>query len=345
VVQRPSSKLGITHIMLPTPFRTLPELFRKDFKLSILCTLAGFVFCTVTPFVVFRLLAGQITIFLIDLSLVIISVGIAAYALITRRVEHAAIMSVFCITSALVATAFYNPESAPYWLYCNIFFAFTLAPPRTASLFVSMGFVSILVQPKAFTGIAQYASFVVTFPAAFIFAYIFSSRNESQRKKLAELALTDVLTNIGNRRAFNQELEAANASAHSKQPPSAIALLDIDHFKTINDKYGHEQGDNVLKAFAEVVENNIRQDDRLFRIGGEEFCLIFDHIDERNAIASMERICLAVSQFNFIQGHRVTVSIGITQLSTQDSQEDSLKRADRALYSAKHTGRNRVVYS
>jgi diguanylate cyclase (GGDEF)-like protein len=166
-------------------------------------------------------------------------------------------------------------------------------------------------------------------------------------KQLQQQATTDELTSVINRRRFidlaTSEIKRATRLNH----PMALALLDIDHFKHINDTYGHTIGDQALIALTRICKMNIRETDVLARIGGDEFVVLFPEATPREAGASMERVRLALTaQPVDLSGKLVplTISVGIVGLvSGAMSLDLLLERADQALYQAKETGRNRVV--
>lgn len=158
------------------------------------------------------------------------------------------------------------------------------------------------------------------------------------------LAMSDPLTGLPNRRHLWQQAERLIASAKRYQFSIAVIMLDIDHFKKINDTYGHDVGDVVIKALADLIDETARETDLPCRLGGEEFAIAFSHSDTQQATAVAERIREKVKTLSFDsdQGRfRMTVSIGVTALT--DSLDDALKNADEALYIAKNSGRDQVV--
>ncbi|CEO41820.1 sensor domain-containing diguanylate cyclase [Photobacterium kishitanii] len=162
---------------------------------------------------------------------------------------------------------------------------------------------------------------------------------------LRQVSFTDELTNIPNRRYMNEKIKQI-FSTHITLTHS-IAFLDIDHFKRVNDTYGHDAGDKVLKEFADICLNNVRSSDVLARWGGEEFILFLDRTGKDNAEEVCARILNTVEQHQFLfkdQVIRITTSIGLASFSPQDDQiEVVLKGIDEALYSSKNNGRNRIT--
>lgn len=165
--------------------------------------------------------------------------------------------------------------------------------------------------------------------------------------KLERLATTDELTLTHNRRHFMELAEALVNQAHRRESPLSLAMIDIDHFKAINDEFGHLSGDKALSEFARIMKENIRGFDVFSRLGGEEFALLMVDTEEISARQIMERLNKVVAESNIIADEKqfpVTFSTGISGLTDKtDTMESLLYRADHALYVAKRTGRNRVV--
>jgi diguanylate cyclase (GGDEF)-like protein len=162
----------------------------------------------------------------------------------------------------------------------------------------------------------------------------------------AKLAATDHLTDIPNRRFFLEFATADMDRSLRFGAPSSLLLIDIDHFKNVNDVHGHVAGDDVLRRVAEVCTKSIRSCDLLARFGGEEFVCLLPESDEWGAVMTAERLRRAVEGLSVHSGTEkiaVTVSIGVSSVTSADrSVDDVLRRADRALYRAKEEGRNCV---
>lgn len=174
-------------------------------------------------------------------------------------------------------------------------------------------------------------------------------RLESHNRRLESLAATDPLTGLVNRRGLLARLESEYARSLRTRHTFALALCDLDHFKRINDTYGHPAGDRVLISFAAVLRESIRGIDLAARWGGEEFAILFPESTAEEAMLPLERIRQAVSELQIRHGDdtiAVTVSIGVTDYGIgHDLIEQILERADAALYTAKSGGRNRIVCS
>src|SRR5712672_1695349 len=164
-----------------------------------------------------------------------------------------------------------------------------------------------------------------------------------------EMAILDLLTGLHNRRYMETHLATLDEQASSRGKPLALMILDIDFFKSINDTYGHDAGDDVLREFAVRIRKSIRGIDLACRYGGEEFVIVMPETDMHVAGMVAERLprSIAGEPFAVHKGEKrveVTISIGLSPLELKgEPVGDVLKRADTALYRAKHDGRNRVV--
>jgi diguanylate cyclase (GGDEF)-like protein len=173
---------------------------------------------------------------------------------------------------------------------------------------------------------------------------------EAKNLLLKELALTDSLTGLPNRRAIDDWARRQLSGAARYGFSFWVALADLDHFKMVNDTYGHDAGDTVLKAFSEILKKNSRQCDICGRIGGEEFLFVLTHTTEENAKVVVDRVraALEAMQFNFDGNSlKVTASFGLAGfVGTRAPDFNRLvAQADAALYSAKRLGRNRLELS
>jgi diguanylate cyclase (GGDEF)-like protein len=164
-----------------------------------------------------------------------------------------------------------------------------------------------------------------------------------QAAEAQRLAKTDPLTGLANRRATFGWLESMAASSLEIEEPLAVLMFDIDHFKQINDTYGHGVGDEVLRTVSKIARRVIQADDLVGRVGGEEFVCILSGVGEQEARAQAERLCRSISdETGRAPGPAVTISVGLALLRADDCVETLMCRADAALYEAKASGRNQV---
>lgn len=160
-------------------------------------------------------------------------------------------------------------------------------------------------------------------------------------------SLTDHLTGLANRRDFYNTLSRVMAGSRRKKEPYVLALMDLDHFKNVNDRYGHQVGDQVLRHAAETIAGQIRETDRMFRWGGEEFAVLMPDCTAEQALAVAERIRHRVEENAFAGAEHesvsLTISIGLYCGDESRDQDAPIRVADANLYAAKAAGRNRVV--
>jgi len=216
-----------------------------------------------------------------------------------------------------------------------------------------MGFVGVAINPKYYvkyqrtiTGSVQFSWFIALALSVFLGYLVYQKQIAiaALQTKLYKLSVTDSLTKSYNRRFFDQSYNEVQQVFSSKKTPYSIAVIDIDHFKKVNDQHGHSIGDQVLIEIASVIKKEIRSNDIFFRIGGEEFSILLVDTTLVEATKIVERIRSSVEnyvvKFDENKELKITVSIGIAE-SQKDI--DSMEAADEALYQAKEMGRNRVI--
>lgn len=156
----------------------------------------------------------------------------------------------------------------------------------------------------------------------------------------------DLLTGLQNRRVFDEKMErlfAPKRSGRKNAMKRAFAIIDIDHFKQVNDTFGHLYGDEILILVSGIMKDSFRPDDWIFRFGGEEFIVVLNNVGLKAALGSLERFRERVANRIFPQVGRLTVSVGVTRVDYDAGMTTVLTQADRALYFAKNSGRNRVA--
>ncbi|MDD2364932.1 MAG: diguanylate cyclase [Desulfuromonadaceae bacterium] len=161
---------------------------------------------------------------------------------------------------------------------------------------------------------------------------------------ISRLAATDELTGLANRRSFNECLSSSLSAARRHNFSISLIMIDIDHFKHVNDTLGHSHGDRILRCFAELLTQMIRTEDIAARWGGEEFTIILPHTSRDAAAALAERIRTGFERHSVgTVAIDLSASFGVVELEENDDADTFIRRADDAMYSAKHLGRNRVV--
>jgi diguanylate cyclase (GGDEF)-like protein len=196
------------------------------------------------------------------------------------------------------------------------------------ALYANINFLSL---PVGYTGVAMFIIFMLA---------------SDLSEQMKEVAVRDQLTGLLNRRGFAEQTEREYASARRTDRPVSVIMIDIDHFKDINDEFGHAAGDNALCHFAKILKVTRRSDDILARMGGEEFAIVLPGTVLEEGIRISEELCQLLEEAPMIVDGvtmPMTASFGVATLSLNDTcMNDAVIRADRALYRSKRAGRNRV---
>lgn len=266
-------------------------------------------------------------------------------AVAEHKIDYLSVASEGLIAIALSATL-YNISLFKFDLKSNL-----MANIGFGSLFIAF---SVDTMDELFQ---QHSAFSALFEAtlqAFGFIVVvftiknWQQHNIQQNEKLVALATTDPLTGLFTRRYFEEQFEKERKRCERSHQPFSIAILDIDHFKSINDVYGHEAGDISLQDMSKDLLAMIRKSDTVARWGGEEFILLMPDTNLEQAQVFAEKIRSSIeNSIVHYREHEIdfTVSIGLTDYQPKDRDlNDTLDRADGYLYHAKHTGRNRVVH-
>jgi len=191
-------------------------------------------------------------------------------------------------------------------------------------------------------GLAYLASYLLMIVNGFGFLLLCKQKDDALMRRLATV---DGLTGTLNRRAFFERADGARMLALRLRKPISLLMLDIDHFKQLNDSFGHACGDEALRVFADTTRGVLREHDVIGRLGGEEFALALPGTTLDGALEAAERLRMAVTAAPVIAGapgYRMTVSIGVVLIDPFEELTAALARADHALYAAKTSGRNRV---
>jgi diguanylate cyclase len=172
------------------------------------------------------------------------------------------------------------------------------------------------------------------------------NRLRAELTQTSEMVRHDQLTGALNRKGLDEALEREVARARRRDAPLAVALLDVDNFKALNDRYGHQAGDDALVHLARVIRDALRPHDTVARYGGEEFIVILPETELENAVAVMTRLQRELTRRFFLHDDDrilITFSAGVTRVGPQEEHHQIIARADAAMYQAKRAGKNQVV--
>ena len=295
------------------------------------------------PFTIYRYISEDYLIAFLESILAVIILLVFSYVWRTGRVVVASFVMCFLFLTVTVAIIHLKGPALVYWLYPTTLACFCILNHRTASvlnlLALFFAFPAIYPNVNLHEVMVIYSSLCMLS----IFGYIFTIVNSNQQLQLSQLAERDALTGALNRRSLDENMLVA-INTHGRNPArkKALIILDLDHFKDINDTYGHSTGDQILIRIAELIRANIRLSDNLFRYGGEEFVILVDNANLDDAETLAENIRLRIQKSNIFAKRSITVSLGVAELNRDMCSGQWLKLADDALYEAKRSGRNKV---
>ncbi len=297
------------------------------------------------PFALYHLFWGSLVISAILIPVVALQLA-ALISLFRRGFNGFAAWSIAIIQTG--ANIFFIMEvgmMASYWLYASGVANYYILDRRPALL------VNVLACLMAVVFAFDDPTYVVRYCAAFaminIFLYTFAVQLEKKNDELDRMLTIDPLTRVGNRTAMDEALTRVRNLFDRYGTPATVIMIDLDHFKAINDTLGHSEGDKVLCRVADQVQARLRPTDTLFRYGGEEFIVVAENTSLSQASFLAEGIRQLIANHKGDQQQAeadLTVSIGVAQLRDDESTNSMVDRADKALYKAKSMGRNWVCF-
>ncbi|MYM39372.1 GGDEF domain-containing protein [Duganella qianjiadongensis] len=310
----------------------------EEVILILLCMVS---IASVLPFALFRLWEGSWLSAGVDLSLVVAFIAVIVHVLRTGRHRVAGLLVTLFYSAGMLATVYLRGVAMVYWVYPTTIAAYFILRPRMALAINAVAMAALVLILSRQLATLNLLTIVVTLGLVNLFAYIFADRTGLQTRALHTEVERDFLTGVLNRRALDRKL---GDYADERRPhlDTCLLLLDIDHFKSINDEYGHAVGDAVLVRLCTVLRQHTRASDRIFRYGGEEFAIIASGAELEAAERLAENLRMAVSLAQLLEQRPVTVSIGVALMDKRSSPKDWLEQADQMLYRAKEDGRNTV---
>ena len=316
---------------------------RSDYRFAIFVLFCVVAMLGIGPFAIYRFVQGAAVAGIVDTLLVLTLAAGLAHAWRGGDIARASllIMGITIVGCVVIGRLIGLPGAL--WSFPIILASFLLVSRAHALVASTVLIASLLLEGSAFGATSERWMYFAAASVTCLFAYVFAHRTHEQRLQLEALASRDPLTGVANRRAMERELHIAVEGFRRHRLPVGIAVLDLDHFKRINDEAGHEAGDHVLVAFARVVQSRCRAGDRLFRYGGEEFVLLTPGTDVDALQRLMDELRGEVALQVRAAGRPVTVSIGGAVLRAGEDVDAWLARADAAMYEAKRLGRDRAV--
>ncbi|MCG9730631.1 GGDEF domain-containing protein [Shewanella sp. Isolate13] len=312
---------------------------RRVLTFILVVTLATFV-----PLGVKNLFIGEIGLgfFLLAFELSLMIEVIAIFRLKRQLLGYFPPLFLLCISIVLSINVF--GTLATYWVFPVVMTIVFIVPPKMAMLtnaLIIVGSVIAAIPHQAHMVTLRY---VLALLICASIAHVVIGAMRKLQRDLCELSIKDSLTGALNRNQMDDSLLMASEKAKVGLG-TCIALIDIDNFKKVNDQHGHDMGDKVIKVVVEQINMNCRKSDLLFRLGGDEFLLLFDTrcVESAVAVAHMisKRVIEGITE-RFPEASGVTLSIGIAESIAAEDPEIWVKRADLALYDAKHSGKNQI---
>lgn len=295
-----------------------------------------------TPFAINNFLQGRIE---VGLAILLVQALLLVDVLALRRGKppplHYGLLVVPMIVAMLAAVARQGILGA-LWGYPVVLICYFALSRRLAFLF-SLGTLAALTFAIArWIELALAARMFATLLLTIAMINIVLNVIGELQDALVQQAITDPLTSAFNRRHMNQSIELVVEQGRRHPPNNAMLMIDIDHFKQINDRFGHDAGDRVLCRMVQTMRGRMRKVDLLFRIGGEEFILLLLETDVTDAATVADEMRRRVEAAALMPGQAVTISIGLCAQRAGQTADEWIKLADTALYQAKQRGRNRV---
>lgn len=308
---------------------------QEDFRLGVIlfCGLVSVV--ALGCFSIYRFARGDLLLGVVDASLVMTIVAAAVHAWRSGDSRIAGWVNMGANTLGCIVVAALAGTTGLFWAYNAVVMNFFLSERRPAVIASMVLVVGIALMPIPGVELAQKISFCATCALVSIYAFIFATRASGQARRLSLLAVRDPLTGVGNRRLFDADLLRAFREAQESGTRPAVLVMDLDHFKRVNDRHGHDAGDRTLVSFTEILRAGLRQNDRLYRIGGEEFVLLVPDSCETGLKVLLEQVQALVRAGLRSPDGPVTVSIGAALLAADETSAQWLARADQAMYAAK----------
>jgi len=320
-----------------------PTLAVLGFKRQLVYHLHFWAFVAVAPLVLVQwkqghfLLSGLLLLFCSNALLVIAFLRLRGTYFLKGR-----LFPLLAVVCAAYSTSI-NGHAGLYWAYPAATALFFLLPLREAivsnAIFVAiMAVVSFVKFPEA-----DFWRITFSLGLTCLFAMIFAWLVGKLQQELTRLATTDPLTGCLNRSQLSDVLNSQIQMRERYDRVSSLILLDLDFFKSINDEWGHLAGDKVLKEMALRLRKRLRENDRLFRIGGEEFMIVLPETGERDANTLAHQLLAGISGKPFLDNINLSASASVAEVSRGETWSVWLNRADQSLYEAKSRGRNQVI--
>lgn len=317
---------------------------RLDFRARSMFAIGIVGLLVLTPFAVNNLLQERM---LLGLSSIAIVLVFLANSWMILRGEYSSLMTLIVLVPIilmfLVISIWTQQIIGFLWAYPALLAFYIILPEKQA--WIANAMLVIVVLPLAWF-ILEFGLMlrvVATLSTVTFFSALYIRIFSNLQRKLEEQALTDALTGLSNRVLLQESLDQAIIRRARTKEPMTLIAIDLDHFKLVNDNYGHESGDNVLRGISDFFRTRVRMSDKAFRLGGEEFLILLNNADAATGIRLAEELRHGIESLSLLPDRNVTASLGVATLTDKDSTDTWMERADRNLYKGKEGGRNVVI--
>lgn len=298
----------------------------------------------IAPFCVIRYLNGEFVNAVVDLAIVVVALSSAIYTYrLGQATQLISNITALLYSSGAVAVAHLNEPIFVFWLFPALIANFFLLSAKAALIANSLTIAAAVPIALQLTTSTETFAMIASLLMCGSMAYVFALLTHKQQLLLQDYANQDALTMLGNRRAMDEELRLCVDDYARANIPATLIMLDLDFFKMVNDRFGHNVGDEVLIDLAELLARRVRKTDRVFRFGGEEFLVLARNTALEDALVIAEQLREQIERELKDPDGAITASFGCAQLREDENQEDWFVRADKAVYQAKQQGRNCVV--
>jgi len=299
----------------------------------------------ILPFAILRFIQGAWFAATLDTVMILGFIGLGTYVYKTRQVRGASVAFSALCAVGVVSTVYLIGPAQVYWAFPALVGIFYLIRPSEAVSLAIVMLAALIPAATASSDVYETITVAVTIIVTSAVAFAFALVTNHQREQLLTLATKDPLTGAGNRRGLDTKITEIVNSFKRSGANSSLVMLDLDHFKKVNDIHGHAVGDQTLKRVTEIINLRIRVTDSLYRIGGEEFVVVLEGTDLHHAAHLAEQLRTLVHANELVPDQAVTISLGVAELKEGETPNDWVHRADAALYRAKDAGRNSTSLS
>ncbi len=319
--------------------------FERSAREYVILSLSLATILSLLPFTVLRYMTQDWAIAVLDSITLSIMIGFFVYVYKTRKTKVAGfLLAIVFLATEIVTVSLKGPTQLVWCFPATVGIYFLVDTPK-AAMINALSLLSVTLIAESGMTAASVAAFVISMIATNVFIIVFAMRNQIQKRQLEELTLKDPLTGVHNRRAFDHFLDEFDQNRGLQDIAPSMIMLDIDHFKTVNDKHGHLAGDETLVRLVTLVKTQLHHDEKIFRVGGEEYVIAPLNMNLSTCVDFADRLRKIIEHSNISEKLGITISLGVAQYSKTETGRDWVKRADTALSEAKSLGRNQTKAS